>query len=70
MNGLDVRGEVLAIFEVEIFLTAFFCRTRKGIALLRRIAKNRIAKLLINEYAAFLLGCALSKCLLKTLVDK
>ena len=55
MKGLDVLGEILAVFEVELLLPALFGGAGCRITLRRGIAQDGGAELLVHQNAGFLL---------------
>ena len=54
MEGLDVFGKVFTVLEIELLLAALLGRAGSCIGVFRRMAKNRSAKLLVNEDAGLL----------------
>jgi hypothetical protein len=56
LDGFDVFGKVLAVFEVELILSTFFRRARGRKTLLGCVAKDRGAKLFVHEDTRFLFG--------------
>ena len=50
------RGEVLAVLEVELVLAALLGRAGRDVAVLRRVAEDLGAELLVHEDAGLLLA--------------
>ena len=55
MERFDVFGEILPELKIKFFLTAFLGRAGRRVTVRRGIAKNRGAKLFIDEDAGFVL---------------
>ena len=58
MERLDVFGEVLAVFEIELVLAALLGGARGGITVRGGIAQNGGAELFVHQDAGLLLGHA------------
>src|SRR6266496_4190639 len=69
LEGLDVSGEILAVLEIEFFLAALLSRASSCVAIRPGIAKNRTAKLLINQNSGLLLRHSGLECRLETVID-
>ena len=69
MKGLDVFGEIRAVFEVELLLPALFGGTGCCKPLRRGIAEDGGAELLVNQNAGFLLGHTSRQGRLKGVID-
>jgi hypothetical protein len=65
----DVAGEVFAVLEVEFILAALLGRARRDVAVLGRVAEDVGAKLLVHQYAGFVLGHAAGQGVIQALVD-
>src|ERR1700751_3967796 len=55
IESFDVRREVLAVLELELFLPAFFGRACRRETVCRGITQNGGAKLFVNENPGLLL---------------
>jgi hypothetical protein len=58
IEGLDVFGEVIAVFEFELLLTALLDGIRERVTARGHIAKDVGAELLVHQDACLLLGHA------------
>src|SRR5262245_27731284 len=58
MEQLDVAREVVAVFEIELRLTALLGGAGGGVSLRRRVAEDGGAELLVDQDAGLLLGYA------------
>src|SRR6267378_5117489 len=70
VESFDMRCEVLAVLEVELFLPALFGRTRRRETLCRSITQNSGAKLFVNEDAGLLFWNSGVERGLKAVVDE
>ncbi len=61
--------ELLAVLEVELILPALLGRAGRDVAVLRRVAEDVGAELLVHQDAGLRLGDALGKGLLEAVVD-
>ena len=64
-----MAGEVFAVLEVEFVLAALLGRARRDVAVLRRVAEDVGAELLVHQDAGLRLGNAAGEGLLEAVVD-
>ena len=58
IEGLDVLGEAVAVFEIELILPALLSGTSAEISSGRRVAQNRGPELLIHQDSCLIFGHA------------
>src|SRR5580698_6920082 len=58
MKNLNVLLEALTVFEVELILSALFCRAASRVSLRTRITQNCGAELLVHKNSGLLPGHA------------
>ena len=69
MERLDVRGELLAVLEVKLFLPAFLGGTSGVESVCRGVAQDGGAELLVDQDAGLFLGHAARDGRLEAVVD-
>src|SRR5262249_4227547 len=69
VKRLDMLGEVLAIFKIELVLTAFFNRTRRRVTVAERVAQNGRAELLVHQNPGLVFGHAGRQGALEGVID-
>src|SRR5215467_9529144 len=69
LEALDVLGELLAVFKVELLLPALLCRTGGRVTLLGGVTKYGRTELLVHQDAGFFFGYPAGHRSLETIVD-